>query len=52
MELKSDYITIQHLWQSDPKVKLKVPMEAVAAQWGDQISLAVFYLLASKQFSM
>lgn len=35
----------------NPKVKLKAQMQAVAEFWGDYSSLAVLYLLASKQFS-
>lgn len=44
-------IMIAH-YSLDPKVKLKAQMRVVASSWGDHTSLAVLYLLASKQFSM
>ena len=39
------------LYNLDPKVKLKAQMLKIAENWGNQKSLAVFYLLAYKAFN-
>ena len=39
------------LYNLDPKVKLKAQMLKIEENWGNQKSLAVFYLLAYKEFN-